>query len=320
MRKPRTKVGTLLVPALLLLSACSPVPAPDDRAITEKIQAKLYQDQTLKGRDISVITQNGTVVLTGQVQSEEEKAAAEMLASEGTGAKKVINELAFGGAPAASVVPPTRESAAKAAAGAAALANEAKKKSPALPPPIMITIPTGTAVSLQMIDGIDSKTSQPGTEFTAALVSPVTSGERVVFAQGSHARVRLVTAKQAGRMQGSSELQVELACLSRGGEVYQVQSSAAVAKGASRGKQTAGGAVIEGVIRGIPGGRKGLAIGAGAGVGGAPPDQAVTKGSKVQIAPETKLDFTLMAPMTVTLPSQTNKSGLTGENVRDHCR
>ena len=65
MRKIDTIVGPHLVSAALFFGACGRVSAPDDKAITEQIQAKLDQDQTLKGRDISVVTQGGTVVLTG---------------------------------------------------------------------------------------------------------------------------------------------------------------------------------------------------------------------------------------------------------------
>ena len=99
MRETRLLTSGLLVVALASFSACSRVAAPDDAAITREIQAKLYQDHTLKTRDISLIAQGGTIVLTGQVQTAEEKAAAEQLARQVRGVKKVVNELAVVGAP-----------------------------------------------------------------------------------------------------------------------------------------------------------------------------------------------------------------------------
>ena len=333
MRETRFVTGVLLVTALAFFSACSRVSAPDDGAITREIQANLYQDQTLKTRDISVITQGGTVVLTGQVQTAEEKAAAEQLARQASGVKKVVNELAITGAAAkkAATQPARRKATTEAAAPAPSAPPEVKKEAappkelarepnvapevkheaapPPPPQPVVLTIPAGTVVSVQMIDGIDSRTSQPGTEFAASLVAPVASGERVVFSAGSDVRVRLTRARQAGHIKGSSELQVELASLSRGGKVYPVQSSAAVAKGSSRGKQTAkrvgGGAVVGGLIGGIAGGGKGAAIGAGAGAGAGALVQVFTKGSKVQIPSEARLDFSLTAPVSVTLPPKT---------------
>ena len=313
MREARFLGAALLVAALAFISTCSRVSAPDDGAITREIQAKLYQDQTLRTRDISVVTQGGTVVLTGQVQTADEKAAVEQLARQASGVKQVVNELALAGTPArqAASQPAGGKAASEAVARAPGAPAEAKQEATPPPPPkpAVLTIPAGTVVSVRMIDGIDSKSSQPGTQFAASLVSPVAAGDQVVFSAGADAHVRLVQARQAGHMKGSSELQVELASLSRGGKVYPVQSSAAVEKGKSRGKQTAkrvgAGAVVGGLIGGIAGGGKGAAIGAGAGAGAGALTQALTKGPKVQIPSEARLDFSLTAPVSVTLPPKT---------------
>ncbi|MEJ2009459.1 MAG: BON domain-containing protein [Acidobacteriota bacterium] len=309
MRKTQFVIGALLVATLAFFSACSQAPSSDDAAITKEIQADLYQDQTLKTRDISVVTQGGTVVLTGQVQTSEEKAAAEQLAKQASGVKKVVNELTIAGAPATRAVtqPPrgkaTTEAMAPPPSAPPAARQEATPPSP--PEPVSLTVPAGTVVSVQMIDSIDSRTSQPGADFAASLVSPVAVGDKVVFSAGSNARVRLTKAKQAGHIKGASDLQVELASLSRGGKVYPVQSSEAVEKGKSRGKQTAKrvgiGGAVGGLIGGLAGGGKGAAIGAGAGAGAGALTQALTKGPKVQIPSEARLDFSLKAPVTVTL-------------------
>jgi hypothetical protein len=156
-----------------------------------------------------------------------------------------------------------------------------------------------------MIDSISSKTSKPGSLFAATLAAPIVAGEKVVFPQGSEARVRLEDAKQAGHMKGSSELQIELVSLSRQGHAYTVHTGLYEAQGASRGKQTgkrmAGGALVGGVIGGIAGGGKGVAIGAGAGAGTAALVQATTKGKEVTVPSETKLDFKLASSLEVTL-------------------
>lgn len=333
MRETRIAAAALLVAVLTLFSACSQVSTPDDSAITKEIQASLFRDQALKGRDIGVVTQGGTVVLTGQVQTAQEKAAAEQLARQAKGVKQVVNELAISAAPAtkAAAQPTRRKTAREAEARApskrpapkqepaptkepaqeASVAPQAKQEAAPPPPPpppqpVVLTIPAGTVVTVQMIDSIDSQVSQPGAEFAASLVSPVAAGKRVLFSPGSDVRVRLTHAQQAGHMKGTSELQVELASLSREGKVYPVRSSAAVAKGSSRGKQTAKrvgiGGVVGGLIGGIAGGGKGAAIGAGAGAGAGALVQVFTKGSKVQIPSEARLDFSLTAPVSVTLP------------------
>ena len=57
--------------------------------------------------------------------------------------------------------------------------------------------------------------------------------------------------------------------------------------------------VIGAVIGAIAGGGKGAAIGAGVGGGGATAVQVMTKGDKLNIPSETKLEFTLRAPLVV---------------------
>jgi hypothetical protein len=91
MRRPRAKAAIILIFLALLLTACSR--SPDDKAITGEIQARLYQDTTLKRRDISIIAQQGVVILSGQVQTEEERTRAAKLANEVRGVKQVINQL-----------------------------------------------------------------------------------------------------------------------------------------------------------------------------------------------------------------------------------
>jgi len=88
-----------LISAALLLGACNRAQPPDDKVITGEIQAKLYQDAALRKRDISIIAQNGFVVLSGQVNSEDERAAAERLATATSGVKQVLNQLVVVGPP-----------------------------------------------------------------------------------------------------------------------------------------------------------------------------------------------------------------------------
>jgi len=64
-----------------------------DAAITMKIQAKYAGDDVVKGRNIDVDTSNGVVTLKGEVDSKRERDAAEQLARETAGVKRVIDEL-----------------------------------------------------------------------------------------------------------------------------------------------------------------------------------------------------------------------------------
>lgn len=329
--------GMLLLGACNLVNKPA---GPDDKAITSDIQSRLFQDQVLKTRDIRVDSQKGVVTLTGTVNSDIEKLAVERLANEATGVKQIVDQLTVSAATAAAAPPVQAEAKpaekpkaarsekrARKAANPSSEAEQASQSQPAPapaaakpaevvsapapqpppppPPPVQVTVPAGTTISVRMIDGIDSARNQPGQEFAASLSSPVAAGDRVVFPVGSDARVRLVQAKDSGHFKGSAELQVELISISANGNTYNVESSYYQAQGASRGKRTAeavgGGAALGAIIGAIAGGRKGAAIGAGAGAGTGAGVEAVTKGSQVKIPSETKIDFTLKSPVTVTM-------------------
>jgi len=67
--------------------------AIDDAAITTSIKAKYLADDTLKGLDISVETQQGVVTLTGSVQSDSAKELATTIAQNVDGVTSVNNQL-----------------------------------------------------------------------------------------------------------------------------------------------------------------------------------------------------------------------------------
>jgi len=195
------------------------------------------------------------------------------------------------------------------AATTAQTAQAAPPPPPPAPPaqtvyePEPITVPSGTIVRVQTIDRIDSSRNQAGDEFAATVEAPVVAGDHVVIPRYSDARLRLVDARTAGRLTGRSELQVELVSLTVGEVSYPVQSSVHEQQGSSRSTRTAqtvgGGAVLGALLGAIAGHGKGAAIGAAVGAGTGTAVQAVTHGEQVKIPPETKLDFTLRAPLTV---------------------
>jgi hypothetical protein len=209
-------------------------------------------------------------------------------------------------APAANPPAMTAQAALPVAAPAATPAPPAATPpAPAVKPPEQITIPSGTILSVRMIDSIDSNQSRAGDEFAATLEAPVVVGDRVPLPGNSDARVRLVQATSAGHMSGRSDLKVELVSVTTGGQTYQLETSYHEQAGASRSTRTAeavgGGAVLGALIGAIAGRGKGAAIGSVAGAGTGTAVEAGTRGQQVKIPSETKLDFTLKSPVTVTL-------------------
>jgi hypothetical protein len=173
-----------------------------------------------------------------------------------------------------------------------------------------------------MIDSIDSAVSRAGEVFAASLEAPIVVGDQVVMQRGADVRVRVVNAVGAGHVEGRSELKLELVSISANGTTYDIQTGYYDKLGASRGKRTAetvGGATgLGALIGGIFGGGKGAAIGAGVGAAGGGTATAASKGEQVKIPSESKLDFTLKSPFTVTLSSAETAAPTGGAVEPDH--
>jgi hypothetical protein len=165
------------------------------------------------------------------------------------------------------------------------------------------TVPTGTKVIIQLVDSINSETSQAGSAFVAILDEPVLLDGIEVAPRGADVRGRITTANDAGRVAGKAELGLELTQIYLNGIPYALSTSEYSEAGKSRTGQTvqrAGiGAGVGAIIGAIAGGGKGAAIGAGVGAGAGTASQVLTKGEKLNIPAETKLEFTLRSPLVV---------------------
>jgi BON domain len=171
--------------------------------------------------------------------------------------------------------------------------------------PREVQIPATTTLSIRMIDSVDSSVNRAGEIFHGALEAPVVLDDQVIVSRGADVYVRLVAARSAGHLKGKSELHLELVKMDYQGRSYQLVSSTYALAGESRGKNTAKkvgvGAVLGAVIGGLAGGGKGAAIGATVGGGGGAIYNGATRGKQVKIPAETRLDFQLDAPVTVSV-------------------
>ena len=190
----------------------------------------------------------------------------------------------------------------------AAVDNRPSAPLPPPPPPpqrpVIVTVPESTIVTVRTIDSIDSSVNHPGQIFRASLDAPIVVDDQVVVPKGLNVNIKLADASSAGKFKGRSELTVVLDSFTYQGKTYEVSSSDVQEKGGSRGKRSAavigGGAALGALIGGLAGGGKGAAIGAGVGAGSGTAVQALTHGEQVKIPSETRLDFTLRDPVTVT--------------------
>lgn len=165
------------------------------------------------------------------------------------------------------------------------------------------TIPTGSKIVIQLVDSINSETNKVGDPFVAVLDEAVVQDGVEVIPRGADVRGRIANVNEAGRVAGSAELGLELSQIVVNGIPYSVTTSEYQEVGEGRGSQTAKraatGAGIGAIIGAIAGGGKGAAIGAGIGGGGATAVQVLTKGEKLNIPSETKLEFTLRGPLVI---------------------
>jgi len=310
----------LIVAVVAGIVGCGPKGVSDQALMTD-IQAKLYADATAKTANVKVNVSNGVVTLTGDAPSADVALEVGNIANATPGTKSVINQVQVVAGAVTPMAPPAGTPAPPPAMAqnAPPLRHEGDRDHgdrerdrdkheplPVVPAaPTTATVPAGTDIGVQMIDGISSKTNTSGQTFRASLSSPIVVNGQVVIPSGAGATVLLSSAKGAGRIKGNSALEVRLVSIQQGGQSYDVNTSVHDEVGKGRGKQTAVrsgiGAAAGAVIGALAGGGKGAAIGSLAGGGAGAGFQLATHGEQVTIPSESRISFSLTSPFVVTL-------------------
>jgi len=327
--KSRIVLAGLLVVVLALSAACTK--GPDDTAIANDIKARIFSDPDLKAAAVDVAVKDGVVTLSGELASADLQLKLYKLAQDAAGVTKVDDQMKIKGLQVAEAQPPAQALApgqpaqapqapagatpkasapARPAPAAGSPAQPAPEKAAAEPKavssqqPVTVSIPAGTRVAVRMADGIDSSTNKPGELFLAILDEGIPLEGADVIPKGTDVYIKLANAKSAGRVTGTSELELQLNKMVWQGKTYPLVSNSYEQKGKSRTKQTATrvgiGAGVGAAIGAIAGGGKGAAIGAAVGGGGATAVQVFTHGEQIKVPSETQLDFNLQAPVSVT--------------------
>jgi hypothetical protein len=172
-----------------------------------------------------------------------------------------------------------------------------------------LTVPAGITVEVRNNEAIDSKTAQPNQVFSAVVVHDIQDDQgRVAVPRGSGASLVVRDAEAQGKVQGRSELVLDIASVHVGGRTYRIETTDLVEKGkegVGANKRTAaytgGVAALGSIIGAIAGGGKGAAIGAVSGAGAGIGVQTLTRGKSVQVPAETVLRFTLEQPIRIRL-------------------
>ena len=170
-----------------------------------------------------------------------------------------------------------------------------------------ITIPEGAQLDVTLDETLASNRNHAGDNFAASLIQPVVANGKTIIPAGAHVTGRVVDAKESGRLHVPARLRVALSSVEVSGKSYDIDTNTLGETGKNHNKRNigfigggaAGGALIGGLAGGGKGALIGSLIGAGAGTAGA----AATGKKDISIPAETRLQFRLMRPVTVTVKS-----------------
>lgn len=176
---------------------------------------------------------------------------------------------------------------------------------PPPPQPRQVTLNAGMLVPVRLVDGLSSERNNPGDGFAGTLDQPLKADGLVIAERGARVEGRVVSADRGGKVKGVSSLAVELTRvhLSDGQTISIHTDSFERHAEATHGQDAAkvgAGAAVGAIIGAIAGGGKGAAIGAGVGGGAGAGDVLLTRGKPATLPSETRIQFRLSAPITVT--------------------
>jgi len=184
---------------------------------------------------------------------------------------------------------------------------------PPPPEPQKVTVPSGTALPVRLVDTIDSATAQTGDTFHATLDSPIAVDGDVVVPAHYEVQGHVVAAQASGKFQGRALLELQLDKIKVGERWYNIETDHFKQQTGSRGKNTAekvgAGAVAGAILGGIFGGGKGAAIGSVAGAGAGGGVQAASKKPDIKLSSERLLTFSLQSAVTLVPTTKPAREG-----------
>jgi hypothetical protein len=185
---------------------------------------------------------------------------------------------------------------------AAAVAPQAP---PPSPEPNRVTVTAGTMVPIRLTDGLSTERNLPGDTFSATLDAPLIVDGFAIAERGARVEGKVVESVKAGKVSGTSSLAVVLTQITTSdGQRVRIETQTFTKKGDTSRRDDAtkvgAGAGIGAVIGAIAGGGRGAGIGAAVGGAAGAGDVLLTRGKPATLATETRINFRLSAPVTIT--------------------
>ena len=185
------------------------------------------------------------------------------------------------------------------------LAPEPRPELPKARAPQHLTIPAGTLVVIRTQNTLSTDRNFNGDTFAATLDQPLVVDGFVIAERGAEVEGRIVRSEKAGRVEGLSDLSIELVRLrTSDGQRLSIATEPHEVRGprtrGSDAKKVGIGAGLGAIIGAIAGGGRGAAVGAGAGGAAGGGVVLATRGEPAVIPSESRLTFHLRTPVEVT--------------------
>ena len=162
-----------------------------------------------------------------------------------------------------------------------------------------VTLPPDTRISVRIADEINSSKNKTGDMFTGIVDPSVLIHDQVVIPRGTEAHVRMAEGKKGGHIKGKAQVSLELVSLVVNGRRLEVETGVKKSDQgamAAKGKAEKQSATHLGSATG-PAGPAGAAAG---------PVIAVFAAPKVEVKPNSRVEFTLTEPFTFEKPPVTS--------------
>jgi hypothetical protein len=177
-----------------------------------------------------------------------------------------------------------------------------------------VVVPSGSTLRVRINQGMNSKSTAPGTAFDGVVLSDVVAGGSIAIPRGATFQGTVVEAHTAGQLAGKGELKLQLTSVTFGGRTYPIATDFWWHQGVDKTGNTVGNTVglasVGALIGAVAGGGVGAAVGAGiGGVAGLGVSSASGKG-EAAIPAEAIVIFHLTQPADVTTVSQTELNRL----------
>ncbi|MEK7742816.1 MAG: hypothetical protein AAB578_00370, partial [Elusimicrobiota bacterium] len=180
-----------------------------------------------------------------------------------------------------------------------------------------LELPSGTLLSVELVDPLSSGKSKSGSAFRARVTEGVYVRGALALPPGSTVRGTVVEARPSDRLGGRSKLELTLSTLDLDGSSYSLRTDTLSYAGEGHAGSNFGslfGGALQGALYGVLfGGEKGAVIGAGAGAAAGGASKVLSGKQDVEFPQGAKLMFEVTAPARLPAPPPQPAAKETGE-------